>query len=460
MPETEFPPINSSSASAAEPNWTTKSPRPSSSPDATPDQSTDRTAQVEPKVSLNIRPSSVSSPPAPCISQSTLPEPSGEPVKPQIGHEALNAKKDTHSTDEDTVVKPTCPILEPGASKSDEEANVIVRLPTTIKIGTIPVYHASGRPEPTQMKIPMKTRSASLGPEPSQSDSSAGTPDLTKASEASPLLASNTETSDPQSQTSPPLSGSITLGSIGGAEVLREAMSATHHLGTPTFIAHHHHRQLSAEPCDPTFYPLEPPEDDRLRLISFTPSAGSSSGSSPPYPAEPQPMLYNPNHSSPFPLPPLHPHPHFYQAPLPPLQYFDPMTGQHMVYPHPPHPPPPPPPQAFMPPPPPMPHYGYVPQPSTGFLDAYPPPPPPPPAEPASSLLTLTTPGLYAPARASKVRISHPSGQPAPPLPTKPQSQSQAQVTEMGVPYYEHRGVTYFQNAAAGPEQWTTSPSS
>lgn len=338
---------------------------------------------------------------------------------------------DKKSKDEPEVKRPL-------ADKDEApRSGIVVKLPTTIKIGTIPVYHHS-----------------TIIPEvsgPVKIDGNSGTPlvqqprtQLNNGGEPNGITSKARPTFD-----SPPLppSSSITLGSIGGAEILREAMSAPiHHLPPPVpvptpFVNHYHHDYypLEPQPQQQTGMLLQGEEEDRSRHISFTPSAGSSSGNSSqtPFPHDHHshlhqhlPSMFN-SHPPPPPPPidpqhhfnPLHhfyhPHPHA-PPPLPPLQYFDPITGQHMIYPHPQQP------QPLPPPPPPM------------FFDVPPTQPPlPPPSQPlppsTESLLTLSTPGLYAPPpRSSKVRIKDPV--------------SGLEKEKFGgeIKCFEHKGVTYF----------------
>ncbi|EGG02760.1 uncharacterized protein MELLADRAFT_78709 [Melampsora larici-populina 98AG31] len=341
-------------------------------------------------------------------------------------------------------------------SPADEDeaprSGIVVKLPTTIKIGTIPVYHHSTIiPEVSgAIKINGSTSTPLVQQPQSQLNE-----------EHNGITSRERPTFDLPPLPHPPPSSSITLGSIGGAEILREAMSASiHHLPPPVpvptpFVNHYHHDYYPLEPPPPqqqTGMLLQGEEEDRSRHISFTPSAGSSSGNSSqtPFPHDHHSHLHQhpPNmfNSHPPPPPPpidpqhhfnplhhfYHPHPHP-PPPLPPLQYFDPITGQHMIYPHPQQP------QPLPPPPPPM------------FFDLPPtqaplPPPPSQPLPPSSeSLLTLSTPGLYAPPpRSSKVRIKDPI--------------SGLEKEKFGgeIKCFEHKGVTYFHQEH--PSAVVTSP--
>ncbi|KAG0140836.1 hypothetical protein CROQUDRAFT_664626 [Cronartium quercuum f. sp. fusiforme G11] len=305
------------------------------------------------------------------------------PAEPESESTPVEVAVVTEVTELEEVVEAK---VEPVEEDEPASTNgIVVKLPTTIKIGTIPVYpplarsHYGLRLDEPEAEVEIEEISS--GPEP------------------------------------------VThLGSIGGAEVLREAMSSYAPLPPPppphTFVPHPSHPDFFQAPPPPPHLSHHHQQHPQQQQQQQQQHHQHHHDNNPIFFAPPPPSL-DQQHFLP-PPPPLafyhHPHP----PPLPPLQYFDPLTGQHMVYPH-------PPPQLFTP------HH----------------PPPPPmitpqqqqlPSTSSESLLTIsTTPGLYAPPpKSNKIRI------------TDPQSGLERDVfnehINNNVKSFEHRGVTYFHH--------------
>ncbi|WAR55800.1 hypothetical protein PtB15_6B543 [Puccinia triticina] len=342
--------------------------------------------------------------------------------------EAAAAEK-TAIVDTTTRANPS-PSLSRSATPSSQAQPVLVQLPKTIKIGTIPVYppatlqsHAAEKSEvvaksqapPSPVVDPSSSRVPSLGQSPSTPDLS-DTPQVSRS--ASTLEDHPSQKSDPVltplSIAEPSASGPITLGSAGGAEVLREAMS------TPKVL-------MPSYPLPPheAMIPMSHPSRNINSQQQHDSHSRTSSMNSHPGNFYHQPSL----------------------GPIPPLQYFD-SHSHNVVYPHPP---------SFGPPS----HQPFEPSPPPAL-----PPPPPPSTSPGMSAAPLL-PGHFAPPKSTKVRISHPgkAGQPAgaggdstlsfgPPAPaSKPppsdppslltlsgDGHQQLKTTEAGISYYEFNG--------------------
>ncbi|CAH7677616.1 expressed protein [Phakopsora pachyrhizi] len=365
---------------------------------------------------------------------------------------------------------------------------VLVKFPAkAIKIGTIPVYHRQSasvissaedyqKTDPETLpaaEFPIvfdQSRSSMYGSHSSSTPELSNTPQISRGSDT-PVDHYQVSQQAPSSRNSEIVPGSITLGSLGGAEVLREAMSASHFSSSSTFIS-------QGEPLAQHTKMPEPLEQLSTNspyssVHDLTPQPSQPCGASNPHDSVdstqlPQMMHFSSQpptvigqHSAythPPPPPPPMPQNSFYQPPLPPLpplQYFDPS----MVYTHLPSLPPAPAPTIYgymapnlpppLPPPPPLYHQ------AAQFESS---PPPMPSHGPPNSAIT---PGLYAPPRSTKVRISNPGGGDssiAICLDQQVQQEygndynviSPMKTTETGISYYEYNGVTYFGNS--GPQ--------
>ncbi|KNZ59532.1 hypothetical protein VP01_170g7 [Puccinia sorghi] len=364
------------------------------------------------------------------------------------------------------------PSLSPSATPSTQPKPVLVQLPKAIKIGTIPVYPPAALQSPATERTEIVIKSQPPSSPNDHSSSSVpslgqapSTPDLSDTPQVCP--SASTLEDHPYQKSDPILtpvsteavSGPITLGSAGGAEVLREAMS-TPKLPMPAYPHPPHDGMIPLSRVD---YPTRGVNSQhgghsRSSSVNSHPLLPVSYGHHRPDFVEqpshlrqpPPPHNFTPNHPShlgssngyhnsiPLPPPPpphstIHQSGHFYHhqpslPPIPPLQYFE-SHNHNAGYPHPPSfgplqqtnhvygsnvyfpPPPPPPPQQLGPSRahPPIFHSMPPPTAAAATFEATPPPTlPPPPAPPAPASPGMTLPGHFAPPKSTKVRISHP----------------------------------------------------
>lgn len=372
------------------------------------------------------------------------PNPNEKPVVRVIPREGIKTQGASSRVEHVSETKESSSLSR--SNSPPEETNpIIVKLPKAIKIGTIPVYPPSASKSVVNQKHERVSKSSqtlssltdrrearvrSTGPSSSTPELSDNTAQVSQSS--STLEDQTSQSSDPDLRSfnlvESSLPGAITLGSIGGAEVLREAMSTPKHLMPSHPVYQNPNLQSRVEPSIAMTNPM-----------GHSRTSSDNSHAPPPGPFGPrhhsdfvEPNTQPPPPPPPVPLPPLnfgHPPPHsptsypnpvaaqllplppplppppisaihhpgnFYQPPLPsipPSHYFD--HHHNMPYPHPPSLGPPPPLSTsnatghvygagYLPPPPPL----QLPPSQLGPPRSHPAPiyhqPPPPP------LLTLT----------------------------------------------------------------------